>query len=132
MKLYLAVPRGSIEPAIGTSESTNSIELKFGRNEFGEFASSPGLEGGGRGLREWPTPQTIQILAADGSELYRVHRASSENREYHESFPLGGNRTDGLYQVVMESLSFKQVMRVSPSSAKQEFKLFKDDERTRQ
>jgi hypothetical protein len=124
MKLYLVVPRGSFVPGVTILNSQNSIEFKQVPSAFRFYSLLGG--GGSRGQQYWPTPQTIQLLAADGSELYRVYRASSGENDYRLSFPLGGNRIDGPFQVILESLNLKQVVKVSTSPVNEEFKVTKD------
>jgi hypothetical protein len=122
MKLYLVAPAGSLVPAVEASSAGNTIELK----------QVPSVVGGsppGRKYNDyWPAPQTLRLLAADGSEIYRVHRASSD-KTYRVTLPLGSNRADSPYQVILDSLGLQQVVKVSPSPTKGEFKVLGDSVR---
>ena len=74
----------------------------------------------------WPAPFTIRIKSADGSELYRVHRSNPAGKHYSETFPLGGNRTDGPYEVTLDWLGKKRSLTTAAKLESASFKVSKE------
>jgi hypothetical protein len=98
MKLYLVWPGKG---------GTTGIKAKWAGNRL-EAATVADHPAG-------PEPLTVRVKAADGSVLYQVHRATPAGRAYAESFPLGGNRADGPYELTVESLGRTWSAKVSPT-----------------
>jgi hypothetical protein len=71
----------------------------------------------------WPAPFTLRINSADGTELYRVHRANPPGQHCSETFPLGSNRTDGPYEVSLEWLGKKKTLTTEVKLDKPAFRV---------
>jgi hypothetical protein len=86
MKLYLVAPHAPEGlKAIAASEG-DAVQVQAALEDL-----------------EMPWPLTVTIARPDGSELFRVHRATDALGRYDESFPLGGNATAGTYTLRVTS-----------------------------
>ncbi len=87
MKLYLVAPKPveGITTAVRTDGSSITVEARL---------VGPKM----------PWPLTVTVIAPDGGELYKLHRAANASGVYSESLPLGSNAPSGQYTVKVQSL----------------------------
>lgn len=86
MKLYLVAPR-----------SPSGLDAKANA-QAGEITVKAYLRGA-----KLPWPVTVTLMAPDGSELCRVHRALDPRGRYCECFPIGRNAREGRYEVRVQT-----------------------------